>query len=189
MFVKKKKITGTSMEEKELSDAPTCLARSISLNEGPPDRYTSSGHTRGRICLMQRKRKQNQIGLSRNLSSTMSGNWKDLSRAKRWTFKLIQKAAQRMLELPMPVAMPYKEHIKISWETHRNIGKRKTKCACVADADGSTRPRPGRAGHKRYQDHFTVKRMNSITDYSFVLEFIPMPQALNFPYAKAALEK
>ena len=42
-------------------------------------------------------------------------------------FKLTTKAARRKLEVPMPAAMPCKIPIKSSWETHRNIGKRKTK--------------------------------------------------------------
>ena len=56
-------------------------------------------------------------------------------------FKLTMKAARRKLEVPMPAAIPYKKPIKSRGETHRNIGKRKTKYACVDDADESTRPR------------------------------------------------
>ena len=64
------------------------------------------------------------------------------------------------------------------WETHRNIGKRKTKYACIVDADESTRQRLEGAGHKPHQDHITAKGTNSITHYSLVHKFIPMPQAL-----------
>ena len=45
-------------------------------------------------------------------------------------FKPIMKAARRKLEVPMPAAMPFKIPIKSSGETHRNIGRRKTKYAC-----------------------------------------------------------
>ena len=55
-------------------------------------------------------------------------------------FKVTIKAARRKLEVPMPAAMPCKIQIKSSGETHRNIGKRKTKYACIVDADESTRP-------------------------------------------------
>ena len=55
--------------------------------------------------------------------------------------KLAIKAARRKLEVPMPAAMPCKIWIKRSGETHRDIGKRKTKYACIVDADESTRPR------------------------------------------------
>ena len=56
-------------------------------------------------------------------------------------FKLTIKAARRKLEVPMPAAMPCKIPMKSSGETHRNIEKRKTKYACIVDADESTRPR------------------------------------------------
>ena len=82
------------------------------------------------FCPMQRKTKQTKDGLSRIQSST------------------ILKAARRKLEVPMPAVMPCKTPIKSSGETHRNIGKRKTKYACVVDADECTRPRLEGAGHK-----------------------------------------
>ena len=78
---------------------------------------------------------------------------------------------------------------KEQWETHRNIGKRTTKYACVVDADESTRPRLEGAGHKPHQDHITTKGMHSMTHSSLVYKFIPMPQALRIPDAKAAVEK
>ena len=98
-------------------------------------------------------------------------------------FKLTMKAARRKWEVPMPAAMPCKRPIKSSGEPHRNIGKRKTKYACVVDADESTRPRLEGAGHKPHQDHITAKGMDVLC------KFIPMPQALKIPDAKAAVEK
>ena len=89
----------------------------------------------------------------------------------------------------MPAATPRKLPKKSSGETHRSIGKRRTKHACIVDADESTTPRPEGVGHKPHQDHITAKRMNSIIPYSFVHKFIPMPQALKIPGAKAAVEK
>ena len=90
-------------------------------------------------------------------------------------FKLTTKAARRKLEVPMPAAMPCKRPIKSSGETHRSIGKRKTKYACVVDADESTRPRQEGVGHKPHQNHITAKGMNSLTHESIVHKFIPMP--------------
>ena len=77
----------------------------------------------------------------------------------------------------MSAAMPCKIPINSSGETHHNIGKRKTKYACVVDADESTRPRLEGAGHKPHQDYITAKGMNSIKHYSLVHKIIPMPQA------------
>ena len=91
-------------------------------------------------------------------------------------FKLTMKAARRKLEVPMPAAMPCKTPINSSVETHRNIGKRKTKYACIVDADENTRLRLEGAGHRLHQDRITAKRMKSMTHHSLVHKFIPMPQ-------------
>ena len=104
-------------------------------------------------------------------------------------FKLTMKSGRRKLEVPMPAAMPCKIPTKSSGETHRNIGKRKTKYACVVDADEYTRPALEGAGHEPHQDHITAKGMNSITHSSLVPKFIPMPQALKIPDANAAVDK
>ena len=104
-------------------------------------------------------------------------------------FKLTMKAALRKLEVPMLAAMPCKIPIKSSGETHRSIGKRKTKYACIVDADESTRPRLEVAGHKPHQDRITAKGTNSMTHCSLVHKFIPMPQAFFETNAKAAVEK
>ena len=104
-------------------------------------------------------------------------------------FQLTMKAAQWKLEVPMPAAMPCKIPIKSSGETHRNIGKRWTKYACIDNADESTRPRLEWVGHKPHQDHITAKGTNSTTHYSLVHKFITMPQALKIPDANAAVEK
>ena len=93
-------------------------------------------------------------------------------------FKLTMKAARRKLEVPMPAAMPCKIPIKNSGATHRNIGKRKTKYACVVDADESTRPRLEGAGNKPHQCHITAKGMNSVTHHSLVHKFILMPSCI-----------
>ena len=103
--------------------------------------------------------------------------------------KLTMKAARRKLEVPMPAAMPCKIPTKSSGETHRSIGQRKTKYACVVDADKCTKPRLEGAGHKPHQDHITVKGMNSVTRKCLEHKFNPMPQALKHPDAKAAVEK
>ena len=84
---------------------------------------------------------------------------------------------------------PNDEEFKLTMKAaHRNIGKRKTKYACIVDADESTRPRLEGAGHEPHQDHITAKGTNSMTHYSLVHIFIPMPQAFIIPDAKAAVE-
>ena len=71
--------------------------------------------------------------------------------------------ARRKLEIPMPAAMSCKTPINSRGETCRSIGKRKTKYACIVDADECTRPRLAGAGHKPHQDHVIAKGTNSLT--------------------------
>ena len=141
---------------------------------------TMYGHTCGNLCLMQQKKKAKQrwavekpiLDNARQLSDIffIESNDEEL--------KLTMRAARRKLEVPMPAAMPCKIPIKSSGETHRNVGKRKKKYACVVDADESTRPRLEGVGHKPHQDHITEKGM-IMTHCSLVHKFIPMPRALN----------
>ena len=145
--------------ERELSDAWTGFTRFTLLTERPPDGYTWSGW---RLTRKQSTSRRD------NVWPDMWTHMSDAAHKKakqRWAikkpkldnarqlrgiffiepngeeFKLTIKAARRKLEVPMPAAMPCKIPIKRSGETHRNIGKRKTKYACIVDADESTRPR------------------------------------------------
>ena len=87
-------------------------------------------------------------------------------------FMLTMKVARRKLEVPIPAAMICKIPIKSCVKTCRNVGKRKTKYACVVDADESTRPRLEGAGDKPHQDHVTANGTNSVAHYSLVHKFI-----------------
>ena len=140
---------------------------------------------------MQQRRKQNNDGLSKRPKFDIARQLRGIFfiEPNDEEFKLTMKAARRKLEVPMPAAMPCRIPIKSSGETHRNIGKRMTKYACVVDAGESTRPRLQGAGHKHHQDHITEKGMNSITHHRFVHKFISMTQALKNPDAKAAVEQ
>ena len=193
--------------ERELSDAWTGFTRLILLNERPPVGYTWSGE---RLTRKQKTSRPDDVWA--DMWKFMSGAEKNRAK-QRWAiekpklvnarqlrgiffiepnveeFKLTIKAARRKLEVPMPAAMPCKIPTKNSGETHRNIGKRKTKYACVVEADESTRPRLEGAGHKPPQDHITAKGMNSITHCSLVHKFIPKPRAMTIPDVKAAVEK
>ena len=104
-------------------------------------------------------------------------------------FKLTMKAARRKLEVPMPAAMPCKIPIKSSGETHRSIGKRKTKYACVVDADESTRPRLEGAEHKTSSRSHYCKRDEFSHSFLFCAQFIPIQAFKKIPDAKAAVVK
>ena len=67
--------------------------------------------------------------------------------------------------------------------------KLKTKLACILEADESTRMRMENSIPHYHQDHIAVKGDNSLQHYNLVHKFIPMPQAMKIPAAKAAVDK
>ena len=105
-------------------------------------------------------------------------------------FEEIMKNARRKLENPMPATVPCKTWLcRNSRETCRAIGGHKTKYACIVEADESMRIRLEAAPHRYHEDHIAGKGTNSLSHYNLVHKFIPMPQAMKIPNAKAAVEK
>ena len=78
---------------------------------------------------------------------------------------------------------------KQQWETYTGIGQRKTKYACILESDEAMRIRMEGGPEWYHEDHIAAKGMNSISHYNLVHKFIPMPQSLKTPDAKAAVEK
>ena len=104
--------------------------------------------------------------------------------------KLTMNNAHRKLEIPMPAAMLCKtSFFRSSRETCSTIGEHKKKYVCIVEADESMRIRMDGAPHRYHEDHIAGKSMNSLSHYDLVYKFIPMPQALKIPDAKAAEEK
>ena len=67
--------------------------------------------------------------------------------------------------------------------------KVKTKLACILEADESTKLRMGNSVPNYHQDHIAGKGENSLQHYNLVHKFIPMPQAMKIPAAKAVVDK
>ena len=67
--------------------------------------------------------------------------------------------------------------------------KIKTKLACILEADVSTRMRMGNSIPHYHEDHIAGKGENSLQHYNLVHKFIPIPQAMKIPAAKAAVDK
>ena len=67
--------------------------------------------------------------------------------------------------------------------------KIQTKLACILEADESTRMRMGNSIPHNHEDHIAGKGENSLQHYNLVHKFIPMPQAMKIPAAKAAVDK
>ena len=101
-------------------------------------------------------------------------------------FKETIKNARKKLETPVAPAMPCK--------IMKNCGsggsnKIKTKLACILEAYESTRLRMGNSIPHNHQDYIAGKGENSLQHYNLVHKFIPMPQAMKIPAAKAAVDK
>ena len=101
-------------------------------------------------------------------------------------FKETIKNAREKLETSVAPAMPCK--------IMKNCGsggsdKNKTKLACILEADESTRMRMGNSIPSNHEDHIAGKGENSLQHYNLVHKFIPMPQAMKIPAAKAAVDK
>ena len=101
-------------------------------------------------------------------------------------FKEAIKTARKKLETSVAPAMPCK--------IMKNCGsggsdKNKTKLACILEANESTRMRMGNSEPSNHEDHIAGKGENSLQHYNLVHKFIPMPQAMKIPAAKAAVDK
>ena len=101
-------------------------------------------------------------------------------------FKETIKNARKKLETSVAPAMPCK--------IMKNCGtggsdKNKTKLACILEANESTRMRMGNSEPSNHEDHIAGKGANSLQHYNLVHKFIPMPQAMKIPAAKAAEDK
>ena len=96
------------------------------------------------------------------------------------------KNARKKLETSVAPAMPCK--------IMKNCGsggsdKNKTKLACILEANESTRMRMGNSEPHNHEDHIAGKGENSLQHYNLVHKFIPVPQAMKIPAAKAAVDK
>ena len=177
--------------ERELSDAWIGFTRFTVMNEKPPDGYTWFG---------ERLTRKQTTSRPDNLWKNMSGAATRKAKQK-WTiekpkldnarqlrgiffiepndaeFKHTMKNARRKLEIPMPAAMPCKTPTNCRGETCRNIGKHKTKYACIVDADESMRIRLEGVPHRYHEDHIFAKEIDSLSRYKLVHKFITVPQA------------
>ena len=101
-------------------------------------------------------------------------------------FKETIKNARNKLETSVAPAMPCK--------IAKNCGsgasnKIQTKLACILEADESIGMRMGNSIPQHHEDHIAGKGENSLQRYNLVHKFIPMPQAMKIPAAKAAVDK
>ena len=104
------------------------------------------------------------------------------------------KNARRKLEVSMDAAMPCKKGRKkqCSPQEARSCASNKihqTKHACIVEAHESTRQRLESPPPKDHEDHIECRGFNSMTHYNLVHKFVPMPQGMKIPDARAAVGK
>ena len=102
-------------------------------------------------------------------------------------FKETIKNARKKLETSVAPALPCKIMKKNCGSGASN--KIKTRLACILEADESKRLHIGRIFTKSSSRPYCRKRKQFITALQLVHIFIPMPQAIGIPAAKAALDK
>ena len=89
----------------------------------------------------------------------------------------------------MHASMPCEIRRRQYKETCHTPDARKTKYSCIVEAGKSTRKRSEGIIHKVHEDHNARKGIHSLSHYNLVHKFIPVPQAMKIPDAKAAVEK
>ena len=102
-------------------------------------------------------------------------------------FKKTIKNARKKLDTSVAPAVPCKIMMK-SCESGGS-DKNKTKLACILEANESTRMRMGNSIPPNHEDHIAGKGENSLQHFNLVHKFIPIPQVLKIPAAKAAVDK
>ena len=186
---------------RDLSDPWTGFTQFTLLDEKAPDGYTWSGRRLTRKQLTSRPDHLWPEIWKKNAKLKEKQKWSNeklhLEKARKLRgiyfidpeekkFKETIKNARKKLETSVAPAMPCK--------IMKNCGiggsdKNKTKLACILEADESTRMRMGNSIPHHHQDHIAGKGENSLQHYNLIHKFIPMPQAMKIPAAKAAVDK
>ena len=105
-------------------------------------------------------------------------------------FKETIRHARKKLETPLAPAVPCKTFKTCKHgETRSKTNDFKPKFACILETSESTRMRMEESLLNYHEDHIAGIGDNSLQHYHLVHKFIPMPQAMKIPAAKAAVDK
>ena len=181
---------------RDLTDPWTGFTQVTLLDEKAPDGYMWSGERLTRKQLTSRP-----DHLWPELWKSM-GKHAKLKEKRKWSeeklhlenarklrgiyFIDLEENARKKLETSVAPAMPCKIMKKCGSGASNKI---KSKLACILEADESTRMRMGNSIPHCHEDHIEGKGENSLQHYNLVHKFIPMPQAMKIPAAKAAVDK
>ena len=178
MYCSKKNIDDywNVVEDRELSDTWRGFTRFTMLNETPPDGFSWSGR---RLTKRQTTSRPDHLWpeIWKNMSDAAQRTEKQkwaIEKPKLDTarnlcgiyfidpddddddddeFKRIMKNARRKLEVPMPAAVLCRTRREEFWETCCVLDNRKTKYACIVEAEESRRERMEGSHHKSLEDH------------------------------------
>ena len=193
---------------RDLSDSWTGFTQFTLLDEKPPDGYTWSG---GRLTRKQVTSRPDHLwpelwkSMGKNAKLKEKQKWAEekihLDNARKLRgiyfidpedkeYKETIKNARKKLETSVAPAMPCKVSTKGKHGATRGKSNEiKSKLACILEANESTRMRMGHSQPHNHEDHIAGKGENSLQHYNLVHKFIPMPQAMKIPAAKAAVDK
>ena len=190
---------------RDLSDPWTGFTQFTPLEEKPPDGYMWSW---GRLTRKQLTSRPDHLwpeiwkSMGKHAKLKEKQKWSNeklhLENARKLRgiyfidpedkeFKETIKNARKKLETSVPPAMPCKIMKKNCGSGGSN--KIKTKLACILEADESTRMRMGNSISHHHEDYIAGKGENSLQHYNLVHKFIPTPQAMKIPAAKATVDK
>ena len=190
---------------RDLSDYWTGFTQFILLEEKPPNGYMWSGWRLTRKQLTSRPDHlwpEHWKKMGKNAKLKEKQKWSNeklhLDNARKLRgiyfidpedkeFKETIKNARKKLETPIAPAMPC-QIMKKNCESGASH-KIKTRLACILEASESTRLRMGESLPNHHEDHIAGKGNNSLQHYDLVHKFIPLPQAIKIPAAKAAVDK
>ena len=99
------------------------------------------------------------------------------------------KNTRRNLETPMAPAMPCKTCKRSKHGETRSKTNFNPKFTCILEASESTRMRMEESLPNYHEDHIAGRGDNQLQHYNLGHTFIPMPQTMKIPAAKAAVDK
>ena len=99
------------------------------------------------------------------------------------------KNERKKLEIRMEAAMPCKIRKNRHRKTCSPSDIRKTKMACIVEADESTRKRLEGTLPEHHEHHSAGKGSNSLNHYNLVHKFISVPHEMKIPDVRAPVEK
>ena len=169
-------------ESRDLSNPWTDFTQLTLLEEKPPDGYMWSG-----VRLMKKQQTSKSGPMNSSILKTHEKlRWIYFIDPEDTEFKETIKNARKKLETSIAFAMSCKI-MKLNCGSDGS-NKIETKLACILEADESTRMRMGNSIPHHHEDHIAGKGENSLQHYNLVHKFIPMPQAMKIPVAKAAVD-